>query len=234
VSHPAQDLLLAFASGSADLPHRVMLEAHLDGCSECRAAVATITSPGAALLRALPAEAPEPALWESLRARIGRLAEDRSTGGGANEVPPDLAGLPLPPAALAELPDLRPLRWHWAFSRGARYATLVRDPLTHSALLIGCLPAGHAFPSHLHLGPEDVQLLAGGYGDEMGHYEAGEYAAYEPGTIHRPVAEAGRPCWTLLRLEQPNRILGWQGWVQRLVGKIKRGTEARQPAGTSG
>lgn len=229
MSHPAQDLLLSFSTGGADLPHRVMVEAHLAGCGTCRAAVRELSSAGAALLRAIPAETPPAALWERLRESLRESSDPPSESGESGEtgrgrarrVSPHLAGLPLPAAALAELPEVGPLRWHWAFSRGARYATLVRDAAAQSILLIGCLPPRHAFPRHLHLGPEDVMLLAGGYEDEQGHYEAGEYAAYETGTAHRPVAEAGAACWTLLRLERPNRILGWQGWVQRMAGRLE-------------
>ena len=69
---------------------------------------------------------------------------------------------------------------------------------------------------HLHVGPEDIVVLTGGYEDHLGHYEAGQYVAYEPGSEHQTVVEPGDTCWTLTRLEQPNRFLGWRGWLQRL------------------
>jgi putative transcriptional regulator len=215
VSHPSPDLLLSFAIGRADLPHRVMLEAHLAGCAACRAAVAETTVPAAALLRGLPQDRLPGALWDRLRQRI----EDEGPRGAPE--PPALAGLPLPAAARAELPPevlRRPsLHWRWGFTRGARMAVMARDPATHSILLIAHMPPRRVVPRHLHLGPEDVAVLTGGYEDDRGHYEAGEYAAYEPGTSHEPVTEAGAPCWTLTRLEKPNRFFGWPGLLVRLL-----------------
>jgi len=212
LSHPASDLLLSFASGRADLPHRVMLEAHLAGCPDCRAAVAEMSAPGGALLRGLPG-APLPAgLWGRLRERISEAPLQR----GAPS-PPALAGLPLPAAALAELPEIHQLKWRWGFVRGGRLTALARDPATRSLLLIGYSPPQRTFPRHLHVGPEDILVLTGGYEDDEGHYEAGEYASYEPGTIHQPAVVPGETCWTLTRLEVPNRLLGWQGLVQRLL-----------------
>jgi len=216
VSHPSPDLLLSFAIGRADLPHRVMLEAHLAGCAACRAAVTETTAPGAALLRGLP-QAPLPGgLWERLRQRIGE--EPR---GSLAEQAPALAGLPIPDPAQMELPPeilRRPsLHWRWGFTRGARMAVLARDPATNSILLIAHMPTRRVVPRHLHLGPEDVAVLTGGYEDDRGHYEAGEYAAYEPGSIHEPVTEAGAPCCTLTRLEKPNRFFGWPGLLARLL-----------------
>jgi putative transcriptional regulator len=211
VAHPASDLLLSFATGRADLPHRVMLEAHLAGCPDCRAAVAEMCAPGGALLRGLPG-APLPAgLWGRLRERIAEAPSQREISS------PVLAGLPLPAAALAELPEIHQLNWHWGFVRGARLTALARDPATRSLLLIGYSPPQRTFPRHLHVGPEDILVLTGGYEDDEGHYEAGEYAAYEPGTVHQPVVVPGETCWTLTRLETPNRLLGWQGLVQRLL-----------------
>jgi putative transcriptional regulator len=186
----------------------VLLEAHLAGCPDCRAAVAEMSAPGGALLRGLPG-APLPAgLWGRLRERIAEAPPKDAT--------PALAGLPLPAAALAELPPIHRLNWHWGFVRGARFIAL-RDPATHSHLLIGYSPPQRTFPRHFHVGPEDVVVLTGGYEDDEGHYEAGQYATYEPGTVHQPVVVPGETCWTLTRLETPNRLLGWQGWAQRLL-----------------
>jgi len=214
MSHPSPELLLAFATGRADLPHRVMLEAHLADCPACRAEAAEIAAPGGALLRALPDETPPAPLWESLLRRIG----EEPRGKAPADLSPALAGIPLPAAARAELPPdvlARPsLRWHWGLARGARLAVLAREPTSPSILLVGHMPPRRTFPRHLHLGPEDIVVLTGGYEDETGHYEAGQYASYEPGTIHETLTEPGETCWTLTRLEKPNRLLGWWGLLQ--------------------
>ncbi|HEV2855870.1 MAG TPA: cupin domain-containing protein [Thermoanaerobaculia bacterium] len=212
--HPTEELLLAVASGQADLPHRVLVEGHLDGCAACRVTVGEITAPGGALLASLP-EAPVPDhLWESLRLRI---ETSEPTGPSLS---PALAGAPLPESARRELPEAwksREIRWHRLPARGARFATLLRDPFTGSCLYLGHMPPGRFAPEHVHLGPEDLLILAGGYEDQFGVFEAGAYASYAPGSRHRPLTEPDEECWILFRLERPNLLTGWRGWLQRLV-----------------
>jgi putative transcriptional regulator len=208
--HPSEELLVAAASGQADLPHRVMVEGHLDGCAACRAAVAGISAPGGALLASLPAVHPPDVLWERLRAQISALPPE---GPAMN---PALAGLPLPEGARRELPETTALRWRRLPAHPTRYAVLLRDPLTGSALILAHMPPKHGYPAHVHLGPEDILVLAGGYEDRFGTFEAGAWASYAPGSQHRPWTEPHEECWTLTRLEKPNRFLGWRGWLQRL------------------
>lgn len=47
---------------------------------------------------------------------------------------------------------------------------------------------GRGYPSHRHLGVEEVLVLAGGYRDELGVYEAGQFVRYPGGSHHTPVA----------------------------------------------
>ncbi len=210
--HPSEELLLAVASGQADLPHRVLVEGHLDNCPACRAAMGEISAPGGALLEDLPEMPIPPGLWESLKAKIDALPPQLSARKA-------FAGLPLPASILHELPDLQTpedIRWHRLPLRGARLARLLRDPVTGSALLLGHMPPRRVFPEHIHLGPEDVLVLAGGYEDHFGIFEAGAFASYAPGSKHRPLTEPDEECWILTRLEKPNLFTGWRGWVQRL------------------
>ena len=205
--HPSDDLLLTFASGGADLPHRVILEGHLASCSECRATVAALAAPGGSVVRALPPEPLPTGLWERLRARVEAPAPASP-----------LDALPLPPAARAELPEIADLAWRSTWAPGARFTVLLRDKGTGSLLLVGHMPPGRTFPRHLHPGTEDVLVLTGGYEDHLGRYEAGEYAVYTPGSEHRPATEPDEECWILTRLELPIRFLGWRGLAQRLLG----------------
>jgi putative transcriptional regulator len=209
--HPPEELLLAVASGHADLPHRVLVEGHLDACAACRSAVAELSAPGGALLAGLAAAPPPDRLWERLRREVAALPPGR----GPDD--PLLAGLPLPPGVRRELPPLPAIPWRRLPVRGARLAVLLRDRVTGSALVLGHLPARRFFPRHLHTGPEDVLILAGGYADQFGSFEAGAYGCYAPGTQHRPFTEPDEECWTLLRLEKPNRFLGWRGLAMRLL-----------------
>lgn len=214
MQHPPEETLLSLVSGEADLPHRVLLEGHLDSCADCRGTVREMHQAGASLLRSLPGERPPAALWERLRARIAVPALSLEA---TREI---YSRYPLPEGALRELPDLSALgepRWRWAGARGAYVSVLCRDPHTGSMLVLGHMPPEHYYPRHMHPGTEDILVLTGGFEDHLGHYEAGEYTAYPPGSEHRPWIVPGAECWTLTRLEKPVRFLGWRGWVQRLV-----------------
>lgn len=56
-----------------------------------------------------------------------------------------------------------------------------------STVLIRMAP-GCGYPTHLHLGIEDVLVLAGGYRDELGEYGVGAFVRYPAGSRHSPVA----------------------------------------------
>ncbi|HEX9944393.1 MAG TPA: cupin domain-containing protein [Thermoanaerobaculia bacterium] len=206
--HPSEEILLATASGQADLPHRVLVEGHLDACAACRAVVGEISAPGGALLASLPEERPPDHVWERLRAQIEASVPEPAA--------PCLSGAPLPAGALRELPARCEIRWRRLPVRGARIARLLRDPFTGSSLFLGHMPPERFFPRHVHLGPEDVLVLAGGYEDQYGTWEAGAFGSYAPGTQHRPLTEPDEECWILFRLEKPNLFTGWRGWLQRL------------------
>lgn len=231
--HPTEEILLGVASGEADLPRRVLVEGHLGGCASCRATLAELTLPGAALLRAIDGEAPPRALWDGICRRIelpaARPGPRPGLPGGESTAPPGVlspgpavAALPLPGNVRRELPALATLRripWRWALAPGAWYAELARDAATGSVLLLGYLAPGRWLPAHRHLAQEDVLVLAGGFDDRQGRHEAGEYAIYAEGSEHRPVTEPGEACWCLARLEKANLLLGWRGWVQRLASR---------------
>lgn len=95
---------------------------------------------------------------------------------------------------------------------------LLEDAHSKSLLCLGEMPGGRRFPRHEHLGFEQVTVLAGGYSDERGEFVAGDYAAYEPGSVHGPDTLDGDPCWTLFRLDGKVRFAGWRGRLQRIFG----------------
>lgn len=208
--HPSEETLLAVASGHADQTLRLLVEGHLDRCAACRSTVGELSAGGGAMLAALQTEAPPDHLWQALRERVTAPPPPPSPLATAYE------HLPLPEGVRQELP-LRPLRWRSAFVKGLRFSVLMRDAVTGSFLLLGHMSPKKVFPRHVHVGTEDVLVLAGGYEDERGTFEAGAFVSYEPGSQHGPMTEPDEECWTLVRLEQPNRFLGWRGVLQSLL-----------------
>jgi putative transcriptional regulator len=215
VRHPSEEALLSFACGDADLPSRVLAEAHLAHCPGCRAAVAELARPGAILLRTLGSgsEPVAPELWERVRAAVAASS-------------PLEGELGLPPGASAELPARPPLRWRSLASDGSAVATVwaagaagpAKSPASTAwGLLVAARgPRSSRFPAHEHVGREEGVVLAGGYDDERGSYLAGDWVAYEAGSRHRPTTDHDEGCTILVALQVPNRLLGWRGLAQRL------------------
>ena len=207
-THPQDETLLDFAASQLDRPHRLVLEAHLEHCAICRQRVGELAAPGGWWLEQLSPEAPSRELWEKLEQRVAAAA------------PADLfAGeLPLPMSLRQELAGQPPQRWWSMFLNGGRVTVLLEDAVSKSLLCLGEMPGGRRFPRHEHLGFEQVTVLAGGFADERGELVAGDYAAYEPGSVHGPDTLDGDPCWTLFRLGGKVRFLGWRGALQRIFG----------------
>lgn len=210
--HPPEELLLSFVSGEADMPHRALLEAHMANCPDCRGTVAELSVPGAKLLHQLP-EAPLPdRLWDDLARRVQAAPQNP-----APQSP--LAGFPVDAAAFRELPAAiwqKTPEWHLAGTWGAYYCELASDRATGSRLYIGRIGPDRRFPMHTHVGQEDILVLTGGYEDQHGQFEAGQYAVYADGSSHSPRTEPHEECWLLWRLENPVRFHGWRGAVQKL------------------
>lgn len=91
----------------------------------------------------------------------------------------------------AERVPWRPTRtpgveWYVVHSE-APELTAGRKKASDSTVLIRMQP-GHGYPPHRHLDVEEVLVLAGGYEDDLGRYERGDYVRYPAGSVHAPVA----------------------------------------------
>lgn len=211
--HLPIETLAEHASGQLDLAMRVLVEAHLDLCADCRGEHASLVAPGGRLIAGAVAPPPPAGLWTQLEGKLE--TELAARGGRTNDALP--ASIPLPLAARRELPELGRLRWWSWFLGGARMCQLALDPGSGARLCLGQMPAGLRFPRHLHEGFEQVVVLAGGYDDERGEFVAGDYGVYEPGSEHGPETLDGDSCWILFRIDGPVRFRGWRGALQRLV-----------------
>lgn len=208
LTHPLDETLLDLAASQLDRPHRVVLEAHLEHCAVCRQRVGELAAPGGWWLEQVPPEAPSRELWQKLERTLVAPAL----------VDPFAAHLPLPLALRQEFVGQPRPRWWSIGLNGGRITVLLEDAVTKSLLCLGEMPGGRRFPRHEHLGFEQVTVLAGGYADERCEFVAGDYAVYEPGSVHGPDTLDGDPCWTLFRLDGKVRFGGWRGALQRIFG----------------
>jgi putative transcriptional regulator len=205
--HPSEETLVAAVSGQLDRPQRVVILSHVELCRDCAKLQAELATAGGELLAGLEVtERPSPELWRRIESAL-------DTPPPADELD---ASLPLPALVRAELRGTPAPQWRTQLLKGGRMALLDEDAVSGAQLWLGEMPGGLRFPRHLHLGTEQVTVLAGGYEDERGSFEAGDYVEYERGSEHGPDTLDGERCWILFRLEGTVRFRGWRGLLQRL------------------
>lgn len=210
-THPSPDLLLDYATGGLDLPARVLLAAHIARCERCKVDLERLRAPGAGYLRSLDdSSGPSRVLWQRLQAAIVNEEPARARDGALKAF-----GIPLPGAAWAELGPRRPLEWRSLLARGIQWASVGGDPDTGSALVAVKAAKRTVLPAHEHTRVELGVILEGGFADHVGDYDLGDFFTYEAGTAHRPRMDPTEGCIALIRLEAPNRFLGWRGWIFR-------------------
>ena len=67
------------------------------------------------------------------------------------------------------------------------------DRTTGRATVMIRMEPGSSYPAHRHTGPEELLVLQGGFRDDHGTWRAGDYARFERGTSHHPIALADGP-----------------------------------------
>ena len=65
------------------------------------------------------------------------------------------------------------------------------DRETGRAAVMIRMEPGCSYPAHRHTGPEELLVLQGGFQDGKGTWRAGEFARFEAGSAHHPVALDG-------------------------------------------
>lgn len=201
--HPAEDLLVAYASGSLPEPPALLVATHLALCPACRRLVAEYEELGGALLEDVDAEPLADGALDALLAKLEAPAP--------NLVCPPPAATP---ASDERLP--RPLRDYldgpleglaWSKWGGLSQTELLpaRSDFTTRLMRIN---AGTAMPPHTHKGQELTLVLAGGFSDAAGHYLLGDVATADSTVNHRPIADPGAACLCLAVTDAPLRLTG--------------------------
>lgn len=209
--HPADDLLLAHASGRLPTALTLVVGAHLETCARCRSTVRDLEALGGLLLDDLPpAPLPDAALARTLAA-IDAPPAPRPPR--ALQAPP-----PLPPGAAwpRVLAGCAPTRWRW-IGPGMHYARVAvpYDPAANLFLLR--IAAGKYLPQHTHGGVEFTQVLHGRFHDGRALFDAGDFDAADGQVRHQPVVQEGGECICLAALD--GRVL-FDGFVARRLGAL--------------
>ena len=215
-----------YAAGRLGAPLRLLVETQASLRSDVAQSIADGEAFGGALLEmaepaAMSADSETVAmvLIDSLEAGTGEAAG--LAGDSADPVKAGLAGTKWLNEILT-LPD--PLRERvlesdldWRFAApGVRRIALVEDAGTSAELLR--IEPGHGAPSHTHAGREFTLVLTGAFHDGHHRYGAGDLAAVDGQTTHRPIAESGEVCYALAVTEGMLEFKGVLGVVQKWLG----------------
>jgi putative transcriptional regulator len=204
--HPPEDVLVAYASGSAPEPVSLVVSTHLALCWGCRDVVDQLEAVGGELLGDIePAFVPD-ALLDAVLARVAEpvLPEVRR--------PPASVPTLLPEPLRSYVPD--PIPWKTLVPGIQKYDL----PLVYGSehVVLTRLRGGVTVPAHGHRGPELQLVLSGGFTDREQHFVRGDIQVADPDLVHGLRIDAGEPCVTLLvrdaRLVQhtlAGKVFGW-------------------------
>lgn len=186
--HPGAALLAAYGGGTLAEAPALAIAQHASSCAPCRVTIALAEEVGGVALETVtPAPMNAGALDRALR-RLG--APDPTTPRGP-------FGGPLA-RYLPDGWDAAPWRWLGPGVQAARLAVGAADgPRTHLLRVAG----GVRLPRHTHRRFELTLVLAGAYGDQLGHFGAGDLAELDGAVEHAPVAAPGVPCVCLVVTE---------------------------------
>jgi putative transcriptional regulator len=199
--------VVSFAAAALSPEASTIVAIHLEGCAECRLAVARAEGIGGVLVeQKLPVQ--EPAHRQHLRERmLERLAQAGPPGMPPLPRPacndPDALPAPLHPYFGR---TYRGLKWRW-MGPGMHYIRAT-GPSDGTLLMLRIGP-GKRMPVHGHHGGEITQILRGAYDDALGHFAAGDVADLDADTEHQPVTAAGEACICVAALDAPLRFPGW-------------------------
>jgi putative transcriptional regulator len=208
--HPGEELLAAYAAGTADLGQRVAIATHLAACESCRKWARAMEQVGGALI----ADMAPSALTEGALART--LAQ-------IDEPPPPAPGArPVCEDAPENLP--RFVR-AYEFGRWRRVAPRIamrpirlpeQGPTRVFLLKAG---AGTKLIEHAHTGFEMTCVLAGAFRREGERYGPGDFDFGDEEVNHEPHIEQGDDCVSLVAMQGELR---WQGLLGRLIQPFVR------------
>jgi putative transcriptional regulator len=213
--HPDDTMLLSYAAGKLTEGFALVIAAHLNACGECRAAVLAYENVGGALIEALePVEMTTDSFAKTLtRVEVGSRDGKqirRSTGSSSLDW---WRSEPLRSYLRARRPRWRPL------APGIGYSPILRRRREGVASLLLRVSPEAALPKHGHAGCEMSQILVGGYSDDGGTYEAGDFIAKDATDRHKPFADSGTDCILLVGLDGPLLFGGpVVRWLQAIAG----------------
>lgn len=211
--HPDDELLVALAAGRLESGPAHVVDAHVEGCAQCRERVRHYEALGGALLETLEPASLAP---EALARTFAAIDTLPAPGPAARRAPTPKPPLPPGIAWPRSLRDCGVTPWRW-LGPGMRWSrvTLPHDPAANVFLLrIG---AGKCLPRHTHSEVELTQVLCGSFDDGRATFGPGDFDAADGTIRHQPVVHADAECICLASVR--GKVL-FDGAIARLFGAM--------------
>lgn len=211
-AHPSVRTLLRFAAGHLPAGPKLVVDAHIAGCPECRALVRRFESVGGALLE----ETAPDALAPDALARVLARLDAPVPAVAAPTLRPLPAGLVLPPGiALPAAVARRRISALIPVAPGVRVGRVEVPEDPSSTVLLLRIGPGRSIPDHTHTGNEFTQVISGAFRDASGRYGPGDLAEADGEVDHSPVVEEGAECVCIAAFEGRLRFHGLLGVALR-------------------
>lgn len=199
--HPSDDIITAYAAALLEPGFGLVVGAHVEACATCTARVGALEYASGEALSALPPADLASDAFTKVLARAD-LSRDEP-----------LAVRPAESRPLLERLPLKPRKW---VAPGVWAAAVDTPHAPHNRVYVLSVGIGMPTAQHSHSGPEFCTVLQGAYRDELGLFQAGDFAAADGSLEHRPIVEGDEPCICLFATEGRLRPRG-------LIGRIAFG-----------
>jgi len=200
--HPDTRLLNEYSSGTLPLAQSVCVSLHLNYCEQCRRSHQRLQHLGSALFEEM---APQQVDDSLLRTVMSRLDEEPQPLSYQSKPAEDA-----PPPLIQRLMrgDYEDLGWEKVTSdvRISRLRTGDAD----NEFALYHIRAGASIPKHTHKGTELTLVLEGGFSDDEGHYEVGDFVMRDAEQQHSPTATQDRDCICIGVLDAPIKFTDWK------------------------
>lgn len=215
--HVADELLLAYASGSLEEGWRIAVATHLALCPACRRRLSLMEKTAGQLLEDISPEPDMTTSFDQLRQRIrAEAVPDPDAPAHARPQPASVAQPVLPEPLRSYVGgDVETLKWK-ALGRGA-YHIRIRTEDTTTMVRLLRIPAGRPVPEHGHGGRELTLVLSGSFVDGETVFARGDLEEADASIQHQPVATPGEDCICLAVTDAP---LKFRSWLVRLVQPV--------------
>ncbi|ENM5764559.1 transcriptional regulator [Vibrio mimicus] len=219
--HPDYALLTAYAEGGLDSSHGLAVAAHLEICPHCRdtvheieAELGEVLHQEAALALSLSADSD----WQTMFDAIVELPQQPATVTKmkCSAVQVNVNGKQIAiPKVLACL--VKPEQ-QWR-SYGGKVFSLPLQSEENVRMNLMYICQGVAIPEHTHKGFESTLVLHGGFTDENGHYDVGDFIQHDGKVCHSPSTPQDQDCLCLTVLTEPMLFTQGVARIFNLFGK---------------